>query len=157
DAMTTPDGGATKKHLIFALAVDSGNPLPGWPVDVNAVASFNGVVFDSSVQNQRGALQLLDGTLYVPYGGHFGDCGIYHGWVIGVPLANPATVESWATRARAGGAWSVSGVATDGASLYVATGNTFGAVEWSDGEAVIRLQPGPHFSGETLDYFAPAN
>src|SRR5262249_36497974 len=134
DAMTTPDGGITKKHLIFALGVDSGALIPDWPVDVNASASFNGVAFDSSVQNQRGALQLLNDTLYVPYGGHSGDCGSFHGWVVGVPVVTPAAVQAWATRALGGGAWSVSGVATDGISLYVATGNTFHAVNWSDGE-----------------------
>src|ERR1019366_6984305 len=32
DAMTTPDGGATKQHLIFALALDDGSTRPGWPV-----------------------------------------------------------------------------------------------------------------------------
>lgn len=157
DAMTTPDDGVTKRHLIHALAVDSGNPIDGWPVDVNATATFNGVAFDSTVQNQRGALQLLDGRLYVPFGGHAGDCGDFHGWVVGVSANDPTSVQSWATRARGGGAWAVSGVATDGASVYVATGNTFGAVTWSDGEAVIRLQPGPLFSLQTTDYFAPSN
>lgn len=157
DAMTTPDGGNTKQHLIFALAVDSGDVLSGWPVDVNATAAFNGVAFDSSVQNQRGALQLLDGVLYVPYGGHSGDCGAFHGWVVGVPVADPSAVQAWATRARGGGAWSPSGIATDGTSLYVATGNTFAAVDWSDGEAIIRLHPGPVFSGQPGDFFAPAD
>jgi hypothetical protein len=74
-----------------------------------------------------------------------------------VSVANPTAVEAWATRARGGGVWSPSGVATDGASLYVATGNTFNAVTWSDGEAVLRLQPGPSFSGQTVDYFTPAD
>jgi hypothetical protein len=34
DAMITPDGGETKKHLIFSLNVDTGDINPGWPVDV---------------------------------------------------------------------------------------------------------------------------
>jgi PQQ enzyme-like repeat protein len=157
DAMTTPDGGVTKRHLIHAINVDTGTPVAGWPVDVNATARFNDVLFESAVQNQRGALQFLDGVLYVPYGGLAGDCGAFHGWVVGVPAGDPTAVRSWATRARGGGAWGMSGVATDGASLYVATGNTFGAVDWSDGEAVIRLQPGPVFSGQPIDYFAPAD
>ena len=36
DAMITPDGGTTKKHLIFSLNVDTGDINPGWPVDVEA-------------------------------------------------------------------------------------------------------------------------
>src|SRR5712672_1441995 len=42
DAMTTPDGGETKKHLIISLNVDTGDINPGWPVDVEATASYNG-------------------------------------------------------------------------------------------------------------------
>jgi hypothetical protein len=34
NAMTTPDGGETKKHLIFSLNVDTGDINSGWPVDV---------------------------------------------------------------------------------------------------------------------------
>jgi hypothetical protein len=33
DAMITPDGGETKKHLIFSLNVDTGDINPGWSVD----------------------------------------------------------------------------------------------------------------------------
>ena len=41
---------------------------------------------------------------------------------------------------------------------YVATGNTFntGGV-WSGGEAIIRFQPGPIFTGSPSDYWAPTN
>src|SRR5262249_44990612 len=36
DAMITPDGGATKQHLVHALSLDDGHTLDGWPVDVAA-------------------------------------------------------------------------------------------------------------------------
>src|SRR5262249_16298326 len=38
DAMTTPDGGTTKQHLIYALSLDDGSVIPGWPVDVNTLS-----------------------------------------------------------------------------------------------------------------------
>ena len=38
DAMITPDGGTTKKQLIFSLDVDTGDINPGWPVDVELTA-----------------------------------------------------------------------------------------------------------------------
>src|SRR6266508_1000862 len=41
DAMTTPDGGETKKHLIYSLNVDTGDINSGWPVDVGETAVFN--------------------------------------------------------------------------------------------------------------------
>jgi outer membrane protein assembly factor BamB len=150
DAMTTPDGGATKKHLIYSLNVDIGATNTGWPVDVNA--SVPG--FDSTVQNERGALGLVGGRVYVPYGGHAGDCGDYHGWLVSVDMINPGSVMSWATTASKGGAWSVGGVASDGDSPFIATGNTSGTGgNWDGGEAVVRFQPGPIFT----DVWAPSN
>jgi hypothetical protein len=157
DAMTTPDGGATKQHLIFALNVDTGTNLTGWPVNVNSNAMSGGTNFTSATQNERGALAVLGTNLYVPYGGHYGDCGTYHGWIVGVPLNNPSNVMAWATTANAGGAWSPGGVASDGVNPFIATGNTMGASTWSGGEAIIRFQPGPVFSGLTNDYWAPTN
>ncbi len=157
DAMTTPDNGATVKHLIFALNLDAGTVHNGWPVDVNTAARFGATVFTSLVQNQRGALATVGSKLYVPYGGLAGDCGVYHGWLLGVALDNPADVTAWATAARGGGAWAVGGVATDGISPFIATGNTFGASSWSGGEAIIRFEPGPIFSNLTVDYWSPPN
>ncbi len=150
DAMTTPDGGSTKKHLIYSLNLDTGGINPGWPVDVNAAVSG----FTSSVQGERGALAIVGNILYVPYGGHAGDCGTYHGWLIGVAINNPASVTAWSTDAIGGGAWSTGGVASDGVNPFMATGNTFNTGgTWSGGEAVIRFQPGPIFT----DYWAPPN
>ena len=153
DAMTTPDAGATKVHQIFALSLDDGSVRPGWPVDVAAKVPG----FTSAVQNQRGAVLVLDGTLYVPYGGHYGDCGDYHGWVVGVKVTDPTQVTAWSTAARGGGAWSAGGVSSDGTSVYVTTGNTFDASTWGGGDAVIRLAPGPTFSSAPADFYAPAN
>ncbi len=153
DAETTPSPGVFK-HMIYSLNVDTGAIKPGWPVDVSAAVPG----FESSVQSQRAALGIVGNTLYVPYGGRFGDCGSYHGRLVGVPINNPASVMNWATEARGGGVWGIGGVADDGSSPFVATGNTFGAGGvWSGGEAIIRLQPGPVFSGSPTDYWAPTN
>ena len=79
DAMTTPDGGTTKRHLVFALSIDDGSIRSGWPVIVAQAVKRRGLTFDDAAQNQRGALALAGGTVYVPFGGHFGDCGDYRG------------------------------------------------------------------------------
>jgi outer membrane protein assembly factor BamB len=150
DAMTTPDGGSTKKHLIYSLNLDTGAINPGWPVDVNAAVPG----FTSSVQGERGALALVGNIVYVPYGGHAGDCGTYRGWLVGVPINNPTGVMAWSTDAIGGGAWGTGGVASDGTNPFMATGNTFNTGgTWSGGEAIIRFQPGPIFA----DYWAPTN
>jgi hypothetical protein len=151
-AIADPSG---PRHRIFALSLDDGSPMPGWPIDVAEVLRGAPQPFNSRDQNERGALTIVDGMLYVPFGGHFGDCGDYHGWVVGVSLPNAAKVISWSTRARGGGIWEPGGISAVGHSLFVATGNTFGASSWSDGEAVFRLAPDLRRSSDKRDYFAP--
>jgi outer membrane protein assembly factor BamB len=152
----TGDAASIGKHLIHALSIDDGSERSGWPLDT-AIVQFEGRGFDPVVQNQRGALLAVGDTLYVPYGGHAGDCSDYRGWVIGVPLANPAGAKTWATGVRGGGIWAPGGLASDGTSIFAATGNTFGARTWAGGEAILRLQPGPVFSGQSVDFFVPSN
>jgi hypothetical protein len=146
--------GQTKKHFIYSLNVDSGVTNPGWPVDVNTRVPG----FTSLVEEERGGLALVNGIVYVPYSGYFGDCGSYHGWVVGVQINDPTQVMGWATAAIGGGIWGHSGVASDGTNMFVITGNTFNTGgNWMGGEAIIRLQAGPVFSGQPADYWAPLN
>ena len=144
-------------HRIFALSLKDGALLPGWPIDVAEALATRGQRFNTRFQNQRGALAILDGRVYVPYGGHFGDCGDYHGWIVGVSLQPPHAVQSWSTRARGGGIWAPGGLVSDGRSIFAVTGNTFDARTWADGEAVIRLGLEVSFSGKAQDFFAPSD
>jgi outer membrane protein assembly factor BamB len=149
--------GPTKKHFIYSLNADTGATNAGWPVDVNATATYNGMTFESRVQEERGGLALVDGIVYVPYSGYSGDCDNYHGWVVGVDISN-TSVGAWATTAIGGGIWGHGGVASDGTNMFVVTGNTFNtAGNWMGGEAIIRLQAGPIWSGQPMDYWAPTN
>jgi hypothetical protein len=148
----------TKQHFIYSLDVDTGATTSGWPVDVNATATYNGITFDSVVQEQRGGLALVNGIVYVAYSGYAGDCGNYHGWVVGVDINDPSSVGAWATTAIGGGIWGHGGVASDGTNMFVVTGNTFNTGgNWMGGEAIIRLQAGPTWTGEPTDYWAPTN
>jgi outer membrane protein assembly factor BamB len=150
--------GTTKKHFIYSLNVDTGATNAGWPVDVGATATYNGISFTSLVQNERGGLALVNGRVYVSYSGHNGDCGLYRGWVVGVDINNPSNVMAWATTAIGGGIWGHGGVASDGTNMFVVTGNTFNTGgNWMGGEAIIRLQDGPLFTGQPTDYWAPTN
>jgi outer membrane protein assembly factor BamB len=171
DAAVLVSGGSAPPphHQIFALSIDTGATRSGWPVDVNTAATSSAATFNSAFQGQRGALALLGGTLYVPYGGLYGDCqpqasaGLYpgtepyRGWVVGVSTSDPAQVSAWATTYAAGGIWSPAGVSSDGTSLFVTTGNTFppsGTSPWGGGEGLLRLAPSPLAMSE---FFAPAN
>ncbi len=150
--------GITKKHFIYSLNVDTGATNAGWPVDVGATATYNGISFNSSFQNERGGLALVNGRVYVSYSGHAGDCNPYHGWVVGVDINNPSDVHAWATTALGGGIWGHGGVASDGTNMFVVTGNTFNTGgNWMGGEAIIRLQAGPVWTGQPTDYWAPLN
>jgi len=143
--------GNPNKHFIYSLNVDTGATRANWPVNVdNAVPGFV-----SGIQEERGALALVNGIVYVAYSGWVGDCGPYHGWVVGVDINSPSTVMSWATDAEGGGIWGHGGVASDGTSVFVVTGNTFTSPgdPWSGGEAIVRFNAGPVFS----DFWAPTN
>ena len=140
-------------HQIFSLNVDTGATNSGWPVTLNTAVSG----FQSSVQSSRAALGILGNTLYVPYGGRFGDCGSYRGRLVGVQMSNPAIIGNWATTVTLAGVWGPGGVASDGTNTFVTTGNGSSAITWGGAEAVIRLQPGPVFSGSTTDFWAPTN
>nr|WP_277398499.1 hypothetical protein [Burkholderia sp. Ac-20353] len=156
DAMIDSNDGA--RHKVFGLSLRDGSVLPGWPVDVAEALRSRGMSFLPRTQNQRGALALLDGRLFVPYGGHWGDCGDYHGWVVGFRLDHPDAPDAttaWATRGSKGGIWAPGGIAAADGSLFVSTGNTEGAVAWGDGEAVLRLAPDLHRSASRRDAFAP--
>jgi outer membrane protein assembly factor BamB len=165
----TADGAAPgTKHEIFALSIDDGSIRPGWPVDVGAIAVADDGPFNPMFQGQRGALTILDGTLYVPYGGLYGECGTYHGYIVAVSISDPTHVQTWSTTLGAGGMWAPGGITSDGTAIFVATGNTQGYMgnrglcppasppPWGGGDGVLRFGVGSAF-GTLQDYFAPYN
>jgi hypothetical protein len=144
------------KHRIFAVSIDTGAVASGWPIDAAAVAKAGAAMFPDSAQGQRGALTIVGDTVYVPYGGLYGDCGAYHGWLIGVSKSDPTKVSAWATPLQGGGAWAAGGVSSDGAHLFLATGNTFNANNnWGGGNAAIAFAPDA--LGAPSSYWAPTN
>ncbi len=145
-----------KTHMIYALSIDTG--VEAWHVDASTLKDPTGLAFSPQPQNERGAVLIVNGVAYVPYGGHYGDCGTYHGWVIGVPLSGTGA-KAWATQVAGAGIWGPGGPASDGQSIYVTTGNGFdnGNTSWAESEGIFRLDPGPTYAGTTGDYFAPYN
>src|SRR4051812_23588175 len=81
-------------HRIHGLNITNGAERPFSPVVVSA--SFPGVgvgsnglgqvIFSAKQQNQRCALTLAGGKLYVAYAG-YGDTDPYHGWILGYDAA----------------------------------------------------------------------
>ncbi len=104
---------------------------------------------------QRAALALGNDRVYIGFGGQYGDCGTYHGWLVAVPTAPPAGAAPSAPAADLS-AFDVTPESTGGAiwdsgngpsigrtgSVYATTGNpnSGGAAPWA--EAVVKLAPG---------------
>lgn len=155
DAMV--DSGGKPQHLVFGLRLADGSVLPGFPINVAVGLAAHGISFNPAVQNQRGALALLNGRIFVPFGGHYGDCGDYHGVVVGINTNPPQVVAGWQTRAPKGGIWAPAGLSQANGSLYFTTGNTEGTQGWQDGEGVFRVGPDLTHRTNARDFFAPSD
>jgi hypothetical protein len=145
-------------HTIFALSIDDLSEK--WRLDTSTITDKTAGAFPANVQSERSAVLIVNGTAYVSYGGHYGDGGSYHGWVIGVPLTGPAAgnVKEYATPTEKCGMWAAGGPASDGTNVFVSTGNPGNAgASWGGEFAVMRFQPGPVFSGNTADFWHNVN
>jgi outer membrane protein assembly factor BamB len=163
DAVHADSGGNLGTHIIYGLSIDDGSVK--WSVDVSTLSDpGTGLQFGpiAQAQNERGAVLIVNGIAYVVFGGHYGDCasggGYYHGWVVGVPLSGTGA-KAWATQVGGAGIWGVGGAASDGQSIFVTTGNAEGSssTTWAESEGLFRLDPGPSFTQQAADYFAPYN
>jgi PQQ-like domain len=138
--------GTTPTYHLFGLDLaNSGN------VVLNATIAPLG--FDWHIQGERGALTLHNGFVYVPFGGLFGDCGSYHGWVVGVPTSGTGGQNVYETANTGSGLWGAGGLVVDDStgSVFGATGNGGCSAAFGQNDSVVRLS-------STLalqDYFAP--
>jgi len=160
------DVGSKVGHRIDAVELSNGMEKSGWPVVVETAAkNAEGGAFVPTNQNPRGALALVGGRVFVPFGGHIGDADNYHGWVVGVSTTSPTDVTAWSTRAACGGIWGTSGIASDGTSVFFTTGNTKASASggfsapatYGDGEAVYKLGTSLARTTAASDFFVPSN
>jgi hypothetical protein len=150
-------------HLVHAVSVDSGVEVTtgGWPVTLSKTTlSYSGnspaTAFDSQYQNQHGALLLLNNTLYIPFGGEYGDGGTYNGWVVAMDTENPSQLAGWATQSPRSGIWGSGGLASDGTYVFAVTGDTTSEPRsTSDSQEVVRLKGLAEFSRDEASIFVP--
>jgi outer membrane protein assembly factor BamB len=103
---------------------------------------------------QRAALALSQGMVYIAYGGLFGDCGNYRGTVIASRTDGSGDLLTFRvpTQRRAG-IWAPAGPAIDAdGRLYVSVGNGAEILgDWDHSDSVLRLSP----TLQLEDGFAP--
>jgi hypothetical protein len=129
-------------HVLVSLRLADGSVESRRAVDLPHASPL--------VEQQRGALTLAYGRVYVPYGGLFGDCGDYHGAVVAAGEDARGKLEVFrAPSSRQAGIWAPGGMAVAGGDLYAATGNGVPP----HGNEVWRLSP----SLSPLGYFQPTN
>jgi outer membrane protein assembly factor BamB len=125
--------GTTPTYHLFGLDLaNSGNIVLDTPI---APAGF-----DWKIEQERGALALRNGNVYVPFGGRIGDCGAYHGYVVAVPTSGAAITNVYVTGGTGAGFWAAGGVVVDDATnkVFVTSGNgTSGCAANPDGSPVI--------------------
>jgi outer membrane protein assembly factor BamB len=145
--------------LVFAVAEVSGpaHVLVGLDVNTGQVKVRRRVDpagMEPAPHQQRAALALSGGMVYIAFGGLYGDCGNYHGWVIASRTDGQGPLLTYRVpTTREGGIWAPPGPAVDAAgNLYVSVGNgeaTSG--DWDRSDSVLRLSP----TLQLEDGFAP--
>lgn len=134
-------------HTLFALHLADGSVAWSKPADAPGLNPIT--------HQQRSALSLANGMVYIPYGGLFGDCGTYHGAVVGIPATGGGSTISYVVPSQnEAGIWEPGGAPVDSSGdLYVATGNSSSNAIFDEANAVIRLSP----ALQQLSSFAPTN
>jgi polyvinyl alcohol dehydrogenase (cytochrome) len=146
-------------RMLFALAESSGGRHTLFGLDV----ATGGVRLrrvaeppkgDPIAHQERGALTVFQGRVYIPYGGLAGDCAHYIGSVVGIPTTGNAPLVSYAVpTTREAGNWASGGGSVYNGLLYFAVGNgesTSGRYDGSD--SVLALTP----QLKLADRFAPS-
>lgn len=133
-------------HLLVGVDVTTGQ------VKVRRLVDPAGI--NPQAEQQRAALALYGGRVYIGFGGLYGDCGDYHGLLVASRTDGTGPLLVYQVPSpREGAIWEPSGPVIDAqGNMYVTVGN--GAVtqgSWDHSDSVLRLSPTLHLE----DGFAP--
>ncbi|HEY7500412.1 MAG TPA: PA14 domain-containing protein [Vicinamibacterales bacterium] len=162
----TKENGAFVQRL-HALDVRDGSARPGSPLVIQASVvgtgdgrdAQNNIAFNSRTHNQRAALLLDRGVVYVAWASYC-DQGPYHGWILGYDAGTLQQVMVYNTSPDGGlsGIWQSGGglTADPAGNIYALTGN--GSFNGDTGgrnfgNSFIKISP----SGTLVDWFTPYN
>ncbi|MCU7731149.1 cellulose binding domain-containing protein [Actinoplanes sp. KI2] len=145
-------------NRVFAVAETTGgaHTLLGINANTGAVEVRTAVeppLGDPKAHQQRGALTLLNGRVYLGYGGLFGDCGQYIGAVVSVTTAGTGKTSYAVPTTREAGIWGTAGGVVDGDHLLYAVGNGESTTTYDGSDSVLALSAGL----QRTDFFAPSD
>ena len=133
-------------HVLFALDSTTGAIL--WSRNVDLAGD------DPSTHQQRPALAVANGYVYIGMGGLAGDCGQYVGEVVGVPASGlGATISYRVPTTREGAVWATGGPVIDASgNVYVSVGNGASTTTYDGTDSVLELSP----TLQLESWFAPS-
>jgi polyvinyl alcohol dehydrogenase (cytochrome) len=121
-------------HLLYGLDAATGA--------VKVTRAAEAPKGDPVAHQQRAALTLLGGKVYIAYGGLAGDCANYIGSVVAVPTVGDGPVLSYAIpTTREGGIWTPGGPPVHNGRLLYAVGNGESDSGYDGSDSVIALNP----------------
>lgn len=141
----------TPSHHLVGVDLYSGKVLLDETVDPPGA--------DPAAILQRTGLALYATRVVFGFGGNYGDCGTYHGWVVSLPLGGGSALryEVDATSGERQGAVWMGGAAPEvgAGGLWVAVGNgsETSPSHYDGSDAVVELDPAMH----VLQFFSPTD
>ena len=135
------------QHILYALNSVTGAVL--WSRNVDPAGD------DPATHQQRPALAVANGLVYIGLGGLAGDCGQYVGEVVGVPASGQgATISYRVPTSREGAVWATGGPVIDATgNVYVSVGNGASTTTYDGTDSVVELSP----TLQRLGFFAPSS
>ena len=154
---------------LHAIDLATGNEKSGAPIAIAASYPGSGaggasVVFDPRQENERAALALVNGTVYIAWSAHE-DAGTWYGWVMGYSYGATGFAQvalfNAAPDAQQAGIWMSGGApaADSSGNLFLVTGNgTFDATNTTApnhdyGDSLLELNA----NLGVLQYFTPSD
>jgi hypothetical protein len=153
---------AGASHLVYAVT-EHANPvrhdLVGVDLRTGAVRLTRPLALPGTSQDamqQRGALTVTGGRVWIPFGGRSGDCGSYKGQLVGVPLTGAGGISTYTVpTAREAGIWTPPGPSVDSSGrMLVAVGNGASVVagRYDHSDSVLSISAG----ATLVDSFSPS-
>jgi outer membrane protein assembly factor BamB len=131
------------RHELLAISLTTHRLL--WRRIVDPPGGNSAADYYIPGEQQRTALTLSGGRLYFGLGGLYGDCGQYHGFVVGLSESGSGALLSYQVPSqREGAIWETNGaVVAPNGNLFVATGNgsSNNPSQYDEGDSVIELNP----------------